>query len=353
MTRYLLTLIGGLWTMVAFLTACQSAPTPDPTPSVTEEVLPDGLSPDEVSALRSLKRLDDHPLYTMTMTNDYDRSGSVPTGNPEPRHALVIPEIAPDWGCSLFASFTDPQAMLYGRNFDWETSPALLLFTRPSKGYASVSMVDIAYLGFSQQQITRLDEIPLDERLELLKAPFLPFDGMNDQGLVIGMAAVSPGNVPDDPKKPTIGSLGVIREMLDHAASVEEAVKILQSYNIDFTDGPPIHYLIADARQHAALVEFYAGKVIVIENETNWHAATNFLVAETGGNPKGWCSRYDRITKRLSEGEALSMQDALALLKSVSQSTTQWSVVYDYSHLTVQAVMSRNYDRVHTFRLEK
>ncbi len=36
---------------------------------------------------------------------------------------------APAWGCSLFAFFSDPQAMLYGRNFDWEYSPALLLFT--------------------------------------------------------------------------------------------------------------------------------------------------------------------------------------------------------------------------------
>jgi hypothetical protein len=141
--------------------------------------------------------------------------------------------------------------------------------------------------------------------------------------------------------------------MLDRAASVEEAVKILQSNNIDFTGGPPIHYLIADARQHAALVEFYAGKVIVIENETNWLAATNFLVAETGGNPKGWCSRYDRITTQLSGGEALSMQDALALLKSVSQSSTQWSVVYDYSRLTVQAAMGRDYENVHSFRLEE
>jgi hypothetical protein len=351
--RKILTLVWGLLAMLAWLTACQSAPIPDPTPSVTEEVLPDGLSLEEVSALRSLERVDDHPLYTMTMTNDYHRSGSVPTGSPELNHASVMPGIAPGWGCSLFASFADPQAMLYGRNFDWETSPALLLFTHPSKGYASVSMVDLAYLGFSQQQLAALDETPLEERLALLQAPFLPFDGMNDQGLVIGMAAVSPGKVPDDPNKPTIGSLGVIREMLDRAASVEEAVKILQSYNIDFAGGPPIHYLIADANQHAALVEFYGGKVIVIENETNWHAATNFLVAEAGGNPKGWCSRYDLITKRLSSGEALSMQDAMALLESVSQSITQWSVVYDFSHLTVQAAMSHDYDRVHTFRLEK
>lgn len=346
-------LIGGLWAMMLCLAACQSAPIPDPTPSMTTDKLPAGLRTDEVSALRSLERVNDYPLYTMTLTNDYQRSASVPIGSPEPGRAVVMPGIAPGWGCSLFASFSDPQAMLYGRNYDWDYSPGLLLFTRPPKGYASVSMVDLAFLGFSQQQMAALDKTPLEERLALLQAPFLPFDGMNDQGLVIGMAAVPAGDVPDDPNKPTIGSLGVIREMLDHGASVEQAVKILQSYNIDFTGGPPIHYLIADANQHAALVEFYAGKVIVIQNEANWHAATNFLVAETGGNPKGWCSRYDLITNRLSGGEALSAQEALALLKSVSQNSTQWSVVYDYSHLTVQAAMGHNYNRVHTFRLEK
>ena len=39
--------------------------------------------------------------------------------------------------------------MFYGRNFDWEFSPALLLFTDPPDGYASVSMVDLTFLGIS------------------------------------------------------------------------------------------------------------------------------------------------------------------------------------------------------------
>ena len=46
-----------------------------------------------------------------------------------------------------------PDDRLFGRNFDWRYSPALLLFTdRPAAGgYASVSMVDIAYLGFDDR----------------------------------------------------------------------------------------------------------------------------------------------------------------------------------------------------------
>jgi Flp pilus assembly protein TadD len=33
--------------------------------------------------------------------------------------------------------------MFYGRNFDWDFSPALLLFTNPPDGYASVSRGDL------------------------------------------------------------------------------------------------------------------------------------------------------------------------------------------------------------------
>ena len=58
--------------------------------------------------------------------------------------------------------------------------------------------------------------------------PALPFDGMNERGLVVGMAAVPDGNMPPDPGKETIDSLQVIRRMLDQASTVDEAVAIMQ-----------------------------------------------------------------------------------------------------------------------------
>ncbi|MFZ6030563.1 MAG: linear amide C-N hydrolase [Chloroflexota bacterium] len=342
--------IAGLLVIGLLVIACQHNP---PTVATQEGTFPEGMSAEDATSLRSLERVDEYPLYTMNLSGDYQRSSNHPTGQLPVSQPENSSESIAAWGCSLFAAFADPKAMLYGRNFDWEYSPALLLFARPATGYASVSMVDLAYLGFTQEQLAALDETPLAERTALLQAPFLPFDGMNDQGLVIGMAAVSPGNVPDDPNKPTIGSLGIMRGILDNAANVAEALKIMQGYNIDFTGGPPVHYLIADAGQHAALVEFSGGKMVVIENEGNWHAATNFLVSETGGNPAGLCNRYDLITQHLSSAQSLTTQDALALLKSVSQSSTQWSMVYDYSQHTVQVAMGRDYNTVHTFSLDK
>ncbi len=150
----------------------------------------------------------------------------------------------------------DEEHRLYGRNFDWQYSPALLLFTDPPDGYASVSMVDMEYLGFSGQSFLNLTDLPLEDIEALLQAPYLPFDGMNEHGLAIGMAAVPDGDMQADPARETRGSLGIIREMLDHARDAEEAVDILMKYNIDFEGGPPLHYLMADAKGKSVLVEF-------------------------------------------------------------------------------------------------
>jgi len=122
-------------------------------------------------------------------------------------------------------------------------------------------MVDIAYLGFGGTRATTLTGLPLAERQSLLDALLWPFDGMNEHGLVVGMAAVPPGQMHPDPDKETIGSLGVIRKMLDHARDVDEAVAILQNYNVDVESGPPLHYLIADPSGCSALVEFYEGEM--------------------------------------------------------------------------------------------
>ncbi len=104
---------------------------------------------------------------------------------------------------------------------------------------------------------------------------------MNEQGLVVGMAAVPPGQMTLDPNKATVGSIRVIRMILDHANTVDEALDILSRYNVDMQGGIPIHYLIADRSGQAALVEYYRGELFVFRNEAPWHLATNFLQAST------------------------------------------------------------------------
>jgi choloylglycine hydrolase len=209
-------------------------------------------------------------------------------------------------------------------------------------------MVDIDYLlpASLREAAATLTEVPVEERAFLLDAPAWPFDGMNEQGLVVGMAAVLDSRVPYDPTKASIGSLEVIRQMLDHAQNVDEAIDILDRYNIDM-DGVPIHYLIADRSGRSVLVEFY-DEMVVIPSVFPWQLATNHLrVNVPAGAPSG-CWRYDRIEQRMTAGGGdLTSQQASDLLQSVSQSgeyPTQWSIVYGIESGQIRIVMGRNFD---------
>ncbi len=325
---------------------------PMSTPSATPSPEPAGaaLSADDIATLASLEQVDDYPLYTMRYHGSYDQVAML-----NDNHVGWTSTAQTDvWGCALFAALGDASNRLYGRNFDWQYSPALLLFTDPSDGYASVSMVDLAYLVFDSAKVKTLAEVPLVERKSLLTAPLLPFDGMNEQGLVVGMAAVSSGGMRPDSTKETIGSLGIIREMLDHAANVDEAIALMQRYNIDMEGGPPLHYLLADRAGQSALVEFYRGEMIVIPTETAWHLATNFLLASAEGNAEGHCWRYDAIQQRLAETQGrLTAPQAVSLLEEVAQINTQWSVVYGLSTGDVHVAMGGGYENVHRFAIDE
>jgi hypothetical protein len=329
-----------------------SSQPPIPTSEPTAARI-DGLSEEEAATLSSLEQVDSYPLYRMHYYSDYGQAQSSLSTAWQPPSAAE-PTLSPAWACSLFAALGDADARLYGRNFDWEYSPALLLFTDPPDGYASVSMVDIAYLGFAGSEADGLAEpdTSLAERRGLLDAPLLPFDGMNDQGLAVGMAAVPPGEMRPDPGKETIGSLGIIRQILDHAANVEEAISIFQSYNVDMAGGPPVHYLIADRTGRAVLVEFYQGEMVLFPNDAPWHLATNFLRASVGESTQGQCWRYDELDRELSMAKGqLSRQDAMDLLSGVSQPGTQWSIVYHLASGEVDVTMGRRYEGSRTFRL--
>jgi hypothetical protein len=165
------------------------------------------------------------------------------------------------------------------------------------------------------------------------------------------MAAVPEGNVEPDPAKTTVGSLHVIREMLDRAEGVDQALEILSGYNIDFKGGPPLHYLLADSSGRALLVEFYNGEMVVTPNEAAWHLATNYITAS--GIYQGRCDRYDTILDRMQELDGkLDAKRAMGLLQDVSQNETQWSVVYGMHTGRIDVVMGQKYSSVHSLELE-
>jgi hypothetical protein len=325
--------------LAVIISACQSrTAVMEAAPEIIENI-PPGLSYQDAVTLSSLDQIDEFPLYTMIYEGDFAPEEESLSG--------LRYEENPAWGCSLFAAYGNPDDTVYGRNFDWDFSPALLLFMDPPGGYASVSMVDIYYLGYKGDRAFGITDLPLDEQIGLLDAPYIPFDGMNEAGLAVGMAAVPPGGMEDDPNKETIDSLMAIRKVLDQAATVDEAVEIMGRYNIDMV-GTPVHYLISEKSGRSVVIEFSKGEMVVLPNEHNWQIATNFLLSEARGDTAINCGRYGVIEEKLAEVEGkIEARQALALLEDVAQLSTQWSVVYRVNAGEVWVVMGREYQEVH------
>lgn len=350
--------VGLIWLLVACQPPAATATRPAPRPSATAAPViatpapvvgtpaPEAdLTPAQAATLSTLRQIADYPLYTMHYSSAYPGADSSAMAAPDrAASAQLLPQaLSPGWGCSLFAALGAPDSRLYGRNFDWRFSPALLLFTNPPDGYASVSMVDIAYLGFDDERGKGLAGQPLGERRALLAAPELPFDGLNAKGLAVGMAAVPAGDMTPEPQKKTLDEVGIIRAVLDHAATAQEAVDWFGRYNLDM-GSVPLHYLVADAGGHSALVEFYAGERRVIWNARPWQMATNFLVSATAEKPEGHCWRYDQLSQQLTQAEGrLDQPAAMKMLSGVAQNTTQWSIVYGMTTGDIDIAMGGDY----------
>ena len=150
-----------------------------------------------------LRQVDEFPLYELTARPDalglraHERPGS-----PAP--------------CSSAPAAADPGSQL---RLPRPTRAAAR--HRPPGKYASLSMVDISYLGFDRTNLRRLRDGD-----QLGGASRLPFDGMNERGLAVAMAQVPGARSPAGER--AAGSLGVMRLVLDEAATVEEAVAIFR-----------------------------------------------------------------------------------------------------------------------------
>ncbi|MEL7498595.1 MAG: C45 family peptidase [Planctomycetota bacterium] len=307
-------------------------------------------STDEVAeSVASFRKLNDHPFFEMTYVGDYNAEQTVDSGDDDSDQAgFLFNDRTSGWACSIFVSYNKNGSAIYGRNFDWQHNAAMLLRTNPSDGYASISMVDISYLGFEKDD-AKFDS--LDARKALLYAPLIPFDGMNECGLVVAMAAVGETEIPVAPGKRSVGGLQMIRLMLDQAKTTDEALTLFERYNVKMIGGPNIHYLIADRHGESALVELKDGKTNIIKGNGKWQSATNFYI--TGQDqPKRQCPRFATIEAKMEAEEGgLTSAATLKLLQRVQQPNTQWSAVYDMKRRGVDIALSREFKLPLAFEL--
>ena len=157
-----------------------------------------GLYWNEIHSLVSLKKVDDYGMFQMTYYGDYGFDDFLKEGATDDSEieafitkrllkGLPIDLGVTGDGCTAFVAQNENGDMIYGRNFDFSYAPSLQLFTNPTNGYASVSTVNLFFAGYSENNLP--NGVSFDSFLTLA-GPYLPFDGMNEKGLVIALLAV-------------------------------------------------------------------------------------------------------------------------------------------------------------------
>ena len=321
----------------------------------------------ELRSLMSLKKIDDYGMFQMTYYGDYGFDDFLKTGAESDRDievfvtkqllkGLPIDLGVTGDGCTAFVTKNENGDILFGRNFDFTYAPSLQLYTTPANGYASVSTVNLAFVGYSEDNLP--SGLNVDSFLTLA-APFLTFDGMNEKGVAVASLAVPEAELYYDDSKVTLNTSTAMRLVLDKAATTKEAVELLQQYNMYFSSDIPCHFLIADASGHSVIVEYYDGALQAVETDKEYQIASNFIAYNDLNIGEGY-TEFDRYYAVLDAIEAngctLEMNEAIDLLAEVGvmdgdTDKLQWSVLYNLSTKEGEIFAHRKLNEAIDFKL--
>lgn len=327
----------------------------------------------EIRTLLSFKEINDQPFYEMTYHANYDLDDFLKNGAATDDELVAfvtkkilkgVPfEVNPDGACSTFIATTPEGDNLFSRNFDYVPSIGLIVRTQPKNGYESISVVNLNHLGLSSENMPTKNIL---NRVITLAAPYAPLDGMNEKGLAIGVLVIKDGVVHQATGKVPITTTSAIRMVLDKAATVDEAIKLLEQYDMNSSGETGYHFQIADASGNTAVIEYIDNEMHVLTKEEGHIAATNFVLYNDMNTGTGQ-DRYETIMKKQEETNGImTEEEAMDLLLSVpSQGTreseeigggiptdTQWSCVYNLDDLTLQICTNRKTDRVYNYSLK-
>ena len=253
-----------------------------------------------------------------------------------------------NFGCSAFVAKNENGDILFARNMDCEYAIPMLLNLNEASSYRFISLVNMAFLDWDE---STYDSLEIDSKLTLATA-YSPCDGINEYGFAVAILTDADAAYPRQKDKITLFDMTMPRLLLSKARSVEEAIHYTEKYNL-FYDVAPLHYIVADASGHSAVIEFVEGKMVVTKSENKYQVVTNFPLY---GNPakKGFGKdRYENLQNTLEKQRGIiSEEDALELLKSnVIPGDEQWSAVYNLTKKTLSVTFSGAYEHVHRFKM--
>lgn len=258
-----------------------------------------------------------------------------------------------EFGCSALKIGHNTGGFLVGRNYDWDDCTTLIIRNIPSNGYASLSTVNLDFLGFG-------DGYKPEGMVNAFKAVvgvYVPMDGINEKGLVVADLMAGDDEVTNqNTSKKDLTTTTAMRLILNTAANVDEALEILRNYDMHSDIGTAHHLFLADAEGKSVAVEWVSGEIKVTESDV---LNNHYLCEEKAGTASGELSfvhesklleaRNRSKGKMSSEELADAMFEVIALPDGNYFGGTQWTIVYDCSQASATWYFRRDRATSYTF----
>lgn len=310
----------------------------------------------QIRTMMSIKKVDDG-FYTMKNIECTDTQGMLESDSSDMGELFgwivdnhlyglfgLYDEDMIDFGCAAFAGVSPDGDHLFGRNFDYAETDALLIYSHPKGAYESIGFADIGIFGVGDDAQFSTDSL-LGKTIMMI-TPYMIVDGMNEKGVGAGILELEMDETHQDNGKPDLLVFCAVRAILDNCASVDEALELLDSYDIQSDMEVDYHLFITDTTGRYVVVEWLDGEMVVID----YPCCTNSVIAPGKyydmGEPDG---RLGIIEDRLGSDLVVTGEEAMAILEEVQNSEmTEWSCVYNLDDFTVSICFDTNYDKVYT-----
>lgn len=260
------------------------------------------------------------------------------------------------FGCSTLAVEDAEGGHLFGRNFDWQNCEALVVSAQPTQGYASLSTVNLDFItqGVGNGIVKKALE---QDRIRTLAALYAPLDGMNEKGLAVAVNMIEDtATIDQQTEKPDLTTTTAVRLLLDQAATVEEALALLRSYDLQGSMGLMVHFALADATGRSVVVEYVNQEMVVTETPV----VTNFYLAPGEKQDVGTeqsHTRFDLLTQQLAQQETMTEEEVRDALDGVSKDnfgefeSTEWSIVFNLRTKEATYYHRENYQQPYRFAI--
>ena len=303
-----------------------------------------------ISSIQKVTDYDEYNLYRMDVKYDYDLDRLIEYGITDNqsfvdaivKEALPILPVhikAPDFGCSAFTLQEADGNVLMGRNYDFKRdTSAMLVYCEPKDGYKSVAFAALDNIS------ANIPDASMKKKLATLTAPFICLDGMNEKGVSIAVLTLDSEPVHQNTGRPVIGTTLVIRLILDRAATTEEAIELLNQYDMFATSGRDYHFYITDASGDGRVVEYDCESETREMVATPIRSITNFfglyedkvLPNQKNGIYGHGKERYDKMEAIFDYEEVYTSDVAWEALKAASQEPSEEEVICPLSSRQVK-----------------